>query len=105
MEKSPDMREKTLNGQQPFWDEKLSTIPEMFGEEPSEPALKAAEAFSQAGARKILELGSGQGRDTMLFAGKGFEVAACDYAESGIRYCKGESPKNRPFFPHNGTGS
>lgn len=85
MEKSPDMREETLNGQQPFWDGKLSTIPEMFGEEPSEPALKAAEAFGQAGVRKILELGSGQGRDTMFFAGKGFEVVACDYAESGIR--------------------
>lgn len=85
MRKPPGPREEALTGQQAFWEEKLSTIPEMFGEEPSEPAVKAAEVFGQAGTRRVLELGCGQGRDTIFFACRGFEVIACDYAENGIR--------------------
>lgn len=85
MGKPHDEKEDALKGQRSFWREKLSTIPEMFGEAPSEPALKAATVFGQTGIRRILELGCGQGRDTLFFAARGFEVVACDYAESGVR--------------------
>lgn len=57
----------------------------MFGVEPSEPGRKAAEFFRREGKKTILELGGGQGRDTLCFAQSGFEVYVVDYAESGVR--------------------
>jgi SAM-dependent methyltransferase len=56
----------------------------MFGTEPSDPAQKAAELFKKEGRVKILELGGGQGRDTIFFAQNGFQVTVLDYCESGI---------------------
>ena len=56
----------------------------MFGKEPSYPALKAAETLGKGNAKKILELGSGQGRDTLFFARHGFQVYALDYSEEGL---------------------
>lgn len=52
-----------LNEQNPHWEKTYSKTPEMFGEEPSEPAKKAAELFRKVGAVTVLELGAGQGRD------------------------------------------
>ncbi len=56
----------------------------MFGNGPSYPAEKAAGLFKAHGARRILELGSGQGRDTIFLASQGFEVYALDYSEEGL---------------------
>jgi hypothetical protein len=39
----------------------------MFGRQPSDPGRKALDLFRSEGVRKILELGSGQGRDTIFF--------------------------------------
>lgn len=57
----------------------------MFGAEPSDPARKALELFQREGVRNVLELGGGQGRDTIFFAQNGFQVAVLDYAESGVK--------------------
>jgi len=76
--------EEVLNAQRQHWESMLSTKPEMFGTEPSDPAQKAAELFKKEGRIKILELGGGQGRDTIFFAQNGFEVAVLDYCESGV---------------------
>ena len=73
-----------LNSQQPLWEDMYIAHPDMFGKEPSYPARYAAEAFSKAGAKKILELGSGQGRDTLFFVRHGFQVYALDYSEKGL---------------------
>ena len=73
-----------LNSQQPHWEDMYIAHPDMFGKEPSYPARYAAEAFSKAGAKKILELGSGQGRDTLFFVRHGFQVYALDYSEKGL---------------------
>ena len=62
----------------------------MFGEGPSSPAQQAARLFKDEGKTKILELGVGQGRDTLYFAMNGFEVFALDYCEKGL-----ESLKNK----------
>jgi SAM-dependent methyltransferase len=56
----------------------------MFGAEPSYAARRALALFQREGKRKILELGSGQGRDTLLFLRNGFEVCAVDYSEKGL---------------------
>ena len=73
-----------LNQQNPHWEKTYTSTPEMFGEEPSEPAKKAAEHFHKEGAIKVLELGAGQGRDTLFFARNGFQVNALDYSEPGV---------------------
>jgi SAM-dependent methyltransferase len=74
-----------LDDQCAHWDGKLSTIKDMFGTGPSEAARRAIETFKRSGSRRILELGGGQGRDTVFFALNGLEVVSLDYSESGVR--------------------
>ena len=76
---------EAVNGQQEHWEETFAEKPDMFGALPSEPAKAAMELFQREGAKTILELGSGQGRDTLLFAQGGFWVYALDYSEVGIQ--------------------
>lgn len=76
--------EEVLNNQHRHWENMLSNKPDMFGTKPSDPAQKAAELFKKEGRVKILELGGGQGRDTIFFAQNGFQVTVLDYCESGI---------------------
>ena len=56
----------------------------MFGDSPSFAAIKAVEIFRKAGLVNILELGCGQGRDTLFFARSGLYVQALDYSQSGV---------------------
>lgn len=73
-----------LDGQKQHWERMLETRPEMFGRDPSEPARAAAEVFRAEGARRVLELGGGQGRDTFFLAESGFNVDVLDYSEAGV---------------------
>ncbi len=73
-----------LDAQQSHWQTTFSQKPDMFGLDPSEPAVKAAEQFEREGKRKILELGSGQGRDTLFFARREFQVTAADYSQEAV---------------------
>ena len=67
------MEKDVLDAQHPYWEKTFSEKPDMFGIEPSDPARKAAEIFKKEGKAKILELGSGQGRDTLFLARNGFQ--------------------------------
>ena len=69
-----------LDAQRQRWQERFIQKPEMFGSEPSHPAQAAAELFEKEGKIRILELGGGQGRDTLFFAGAGFHVHVLDYS-------------------------
>ena len=62
----------------------------MFGTAPSYPARKASTLFKEEGAGKILELGGGQGRDTLFFAGEGFQVYTLDYSKESIETISGK---------------
>jgi len=73
-----------LEGQRTHWDKTFSQKPEMFGREPSGPALKAAELFKKEGKTSLLELGGGQGRDTFFFARQGFHVTVLDYSQAAV---------------------
>ena len=84
MEGNESIMKEVLNGQHQHWENMLLNKPDMFGTEPSDPAQKAAELFKKEGKVKILELGGGQGRDTIFFAQNGFQVTVLDYCESGI---------------------
>ncbi len=76
--------QEDLNAQRQYWDTTFAQRPEMFGETPSDPARKALEAFRAEHCVNILELGGGQGRDTLFFAGNGLRVTMLDYAQSAV---------------------
>ena len=81
----PDEAEKpALDGQKQHWEGLLEAKPEMFGRDPSEPARRSAAEFTAAGVRRVLELGGGQGRDSLFFAASGFDVHVLDYAQTGV---------------------
>jgi len=84
MKGNKSIMKEVLNGQHQHWENMLLNKPDMFSTEPSDPAQKAAELFKKEGKVKILELGGGQGRDTIFFAQNGFQVTVLDYCESGI---------------------
>ena len=90
-EEDIDVAKAPLNDQQQHWEKMLTANAEMFGMEPSFPARKAAELFKQEGARAILELGSGQGRDTLFFVREGFQVHALDYSHEGVEIIRGKA--------------
>lgn len=78
------MDRETLNGQGDHWEKTFQNKPDMFGVEPSYAARKAVDMFKEEDKTKVLELGSGQGRDTIFLAQQGLQVYALDYCESGI---------------------
>lgn len=57
----------------------------MFGPAPSFAAEKALVIFAQSGVRSVLELGAGQGRDSLFFARRGLELTCLDYSGEGLR--------------------
>ena len=65
----------------------------MFGLEQSLPAKKALELFQEKKINKVLELGSGLGRDTIFFAKNSIHVTALDYSSSGIEITKQKALK------------
>ncbi len=81
---SSNVVKEVLDAQKQHWENAFLKKPDMFGEHPSDPARKAAEVFEKEGRTKILELGAGEGRDTIFFAQNGFQVHALDYAKSSI---------------------
>lgn len=82
------VKKNIINRQQPHWEKVFENTCSMFGNEPSYPARKAAAVFEQEGKNKIIELGSGQGRDTCFFVSKGFHVHSLYYTESGLKTVK-----------------
>ena len=57
---------------------------ETFGVSPSAAAIKAAETFNKEGITNILELGAGQGSDTLFFAQKGFHIQILDFSQTAV---------------------
>lgn len=86
----PDTRagvvKEILDDQHSHWENTFARKPAMFGEQPSDPARKALDLFKTEDVTKLLELGGGQGRDTIFFAENGLYVSVLDYAESGVKF-------------------
>jgi SAM-dependent methyltransferase len=76
--------EGLFDAQCEHWDGAFESRPDRFGTEPSAAARGAAALFRAEGRRDLLELGAGQGRDTLFFARSGFRVLALDYSEAGV---------------------
>ncbi|CAM03982.1 methyltransferase family protein [Saccharopolyspora erythraea NRRL 2338] len=79
------MDDELAESQRAHWQDTYSAHPGMYGEEPSAPAVHAAGVFRAAGARDVLELGAGHGRDALHFAREGFTVQALDFSSSGLQ--------------------
>ena len=77
-----------LKRQHTHWEITFSDKVDMFGQTPSESAIKAIEVLKKQGKTKILEIGGGQGRDTIYFAQNGFQVYVLDYTDSGVTAIK-----------------
>jgi SAM-dependent methyltransferase len=74
-----------LDSQREHWEHTFASKPTMFGNEPSHPAQVAASLFKAESKLRVLELGGGQGRDSLFFARSGFEVTVIDYSDAGLR--------------------
>ena len=75
---------KILDAQGRQWQETFVRNPDMFGALPSYPARIAAEMFKKENKTVILELGGGQGRDTIFFVNNGIHITVLDYSESAV---------------------
>lgn len=73
------------------WSGTYATRPDFLGSQPSEAARAAIVRFASARAVDLLELGPGQGRDTLLFAEQGYQVIALDYVQAGIDQIKAKA--------------
>ncbi len=80
----PPVDRATLRRQQEHWARTFAAHPDMYGLEPSASARAAAELFKAEGATALIELGAGQGRDTLFFARRGLHVHALDFAPAAV---------------------
>ena len=78
------MDKEVLIKQSQHWENNFSSKSEMFGLDPSFAAINAIKIFKENSIQRILELGPGQGRDTLFFARNGFYIDALDYSLSAI---------------------
>jgi len=75
---------EVIAGQAGHWAGTFAANPDMYGTDPSVPGVAAAEIFTGAGMARVLELGAGQGRDTLYLARQGLHVTAFDYAAGAV---------------------
>ena len=76
---------QAIDAQKQYWNKMYSEDLDFFGAEPSYAAKKAVKVFEKQGKIRILELGAGQGRDSLFFAKNGFKVQALDYSENTLK--------------------
>jgi 2-polyprenyl-3-methyl-5-hydroxy-6-metoxy-1,4-benzoquinol methylase len=67
-----------------IWDKVYTNDSAFFGEEPSDFAQKCYNDFKRYDVSRLLELGCGQGRDTIFFASNGLDVYAIDCSKVAI---------------------
>src|SRR5690348_782256 len=76
---------KVRDEQQQHWQRTFAANPDMYGAQPSDPGRYAIDLFKRERKVDILELGAGQGRDTIAFLAAGFSVTAIDYESESLR--------------------
>ena len=67
-----------------IWDKVYSNDSAFFGEDPSDFAQMCYRDFKKYRVKRLLELGCGQGRDTIFFASNGLDVHAIDSSKIAI---------------------
>ena len=89
------MDKKILDQQSQYWEKNFLSKPEMFGLEPSKAAKDILKIFKEKNIKKIVELGSGLGRDTLFFAKNSISVEALDYSPTAIKIINKKSSENK----------
>lgn len=85
-----------ISAQRQLWEDSFAEIPDMFGRDPSFAAVYTSDFIKNRENAALLELGAGQGRDSIFFAKQGFIVTALDYAGSGLA-CIDKQAKEQEF--------
>jgi len=67
-----------------FWDKVYSNDASFFGNESSNFAILCYKRFRKRNANRVLELGCGQGRDSIFFASNGLDVYALDSSKIAV---------------------
>ncbi|MGY1435387.1 class I SAM-dependent methyltransferase [Streptomyces reniochalinae] len=80
--------DELARAQRAHWQQTYTSHPGMYGNQPSAPARYAAELLLRAGARDVVELGAGHGRDALFFARQGFSVQATDFSGVGLEQAR-----------------
>jgi SAM-dependent methyltransferase len=82
------------------WNKVYKSDSTFFGEEPSNFALLCFNHMKTNNVKKVLELGSGHGRDTIFFASNGIGVEALDYSIIAVEILdKNAKEKRLPIKP------
>lgn len=81
------------DNQQTHWDHTFIANPDFFGRGASQAAIEAAATFGLNKVTSILELGCGQGRDSLYLAEQGFNVTALDYSQAAIATLRQEAAR------------
>ena len=81
-----------------IWNKVYASDGSFFGDDPSNFGLECYEEFKKHRVQKILELGCGQGRDTIFFASNGLDLVAIDSSQVAIdALSKIKTEKNLPI--------
>ena len=98
--------EMSFMSEQEYWEEHWTTRRKKAA---NNFAKRAYTLIQQRGLKTLLDVGSGDGRDSLYFAGKGLSVTAVDFSESGIDQLKSQNDdiqtrvadiKNLKFSPN-----
>lgn len=79
--------------QRDHWSLTYATRSDFLGAGPSVVGRAALARFLASGSHELLELGPGQGRDTIEFAAAGLDVTALDFAETGLAEIAGRAAR------------
>jgi ubiquinone/menaquinone biosynthesis C-methylase UbiE len=74
--------------------EKLYEKKNRYGTEPCQFAIKSLELMKKIKGNKILELGCGEGKDSIFFAKNGYEIFSLDCSEKAIKSFEENIVKN-----------
>ena len=89
-----ELKNINFNNQEEYWETNYTNRPKMFGLTPSFAAEKSLKIFKKEKISKIVELGSGLGRDTIFFAKNNIKVEALDYSLTAIKTIKKKAKDN-----------
>ncbi len=84
-----------MENQRDIWDKAYSEDPSFFGQETSLPAGRLWNLLENRSSLKVLELGGGQGRDTLFLASRGLEVTMVDCSGTALAQARSSSLKMR----------
>lgn len=76
--------EEYLQNMGSYWEGRFSGEGRIWGDEPSNTAVKALALFRREQAKNILVLGSGYGRNTRLFSSAGLAVAGIEISSTAV---------------------